>query len=76
MFETIVETEDISEIRVLITALKAHGFHPLDASDGGLPGLPGIRRLDGLIAIQVPASEAGDARLLANSLLIDMRSRR
>jgi hypothetical protein len=73
MFETIAELDDFSEARVLATALRAHGFHPLGGGEDGLPGLPGIRSLRGLIAIQVPENEAGDARLLANSLLADMR---
>jgi hypothetical protein len=73
MFETIAELESASEARVLVMALKAHGFHPLGDGDDGLPGLPGIRGLDGKIAIKVPEAEAGDARLLANALLLDMR---
>lgn len=73
MFETIAELEDFSEARVLVAALRAHGFHPLDGSENGLPGLPGIRSLKGLIAIQVPEGEAGDARLLADALVADMR---
>lgn len=73
MFEIIAELENASEARVLVMALKAHGFHPLGDGEDGLPGLPGIRSLSGKIAIQVPETEAGDARLLANALLIDMR---
>ena len=74
MFETIAELEDRSEARALVSALKAYGLHPLDA-DMELPGLPGIRGLTGKIAIQVPEDEADDARLLANSLLADMRAK-
>lgn len=73
MFETIVELDNASEARVLVMALKAHGFHPLGDGEDGLPGLPGIRGLKGKIAIQVPEAEANDARLLANALLADMR---
>ena len=73
MFETIAELDDFSEARVLVAALRAHGFHPLDGGETGLPGLPGIRNFKGTIAIQVPEDEAADARLLANALLIDMR---
>jgi hypothetical protein len=75
MFETVVELEEFSEARILIAALKAHGFHPLETAEDGLPGMPGIRSLKGTIAIQVPENEIDDARLLANSLLIDMRSK-
>ncbi len=74
MFETIAELEDRSEARALVSALTAYGLHPLDA-DMELPGLPGIRGLDGKIAIRVPEAEANDARLLANSLLADMRAK-
>ena len=73
MFETIAELESAAEARVLVMALKAHGFHPFGDGEDGLPGLPGIRGLDGKIAVRVPESEAVDARLLANALLIDMR---
>lgn len=74
MFEIIAELEDISEARVLVAALTAHGFHPLDGGETGLPGLPGIRNFGGKLSIQVPESEAEDARLLARSLLADMRA--
>ena len=74
MFETIAELEELAEARALVAALRAYGLHPLDA-DMELPGLPGIRGLKGKIAIQVPESEADDARLLANSLLADMRKK-
>lgn len=73
MFETIAELENASEARVLVMALKAHGFHPLGDGEDGLPGMPGIRSLSGKIAVSVPETEAADARLLANSLLLDMR---
>lgn len=72
-FETIAELEKSSEARVLVTALKAHGFHPLEGGEDGLPGMPGVRGVRGLIAIRVPENEADDARLLANALLADMR---
>lgn len=72
MFETIAEVVDPSAARVLIAALKAHGFHPLEGGDMGLPGLPGIFGPNG-VAIQVPESEAEDAATLAESLLREMR---
>jgi hypothetical protein len=72
MFETIAEIADPSAARVLIVTLKAHGFHPLEGGDGGLPGFPGVFGPKG-IPIQVPEEEAEDARLLAESVLKDMR---
>lgn len=72
MFETIAEVADPSAARVLILALKAHGFHPLEGGDNGLPGLPGVFGPRG-VAIEVPEDEAGDARVLAAALLDEMR---
>lgn len=72
MFETIAEVADPSAARVLVTALKAHGFHPLEGEESGLPGLPGVFGPRG-IAIRVPEGEAGDARVLASDLLRQMR---
>ncbi|WP_374624903.1 hypothetical protein [Devosia sp.] len=60
--------------RVLIAALKAHGFHPREGGDSGLPGLPGVYGPKG-IPIEVPEDEADDARLLAGALLRDMLAR-
>jgi hypothetical protein len=74
MFETIAEVADPSTARVLILALKAHGFHPLEGGESGLPGLPGVFGPRG-VAVSVPEEEAGDARLLAESLLMEMRGR-
>jgi len=72
MLETIAEVRDPSIARVLIAALRAHGFHPPDGGEG-LPGMPGVYPPEG-IAIAVPESEADDARLLARSLLRDMEN--
>lgn len=71
-FETIAEVADPSAARVLIAALKAHGFHPLEGGESGLPGMPGVFGPKG-VAIRVPEEEAADARLLAASLLEEMR---
>jgi len=73
-FTTIAEVNDPSVARVLITALKAHGFHPLEGGDSGLPGLPGVFSPRG-IAIEVPEEEADDAKVLADDLLKEMRAR-
>jgi hypothetical protein len=72
VYETIAEITDPSAARVLILALKAHGFHPMEGGDSGLPGLPGVFGPRG-IAISVPEDEAEDARLLAESLIEEMR---
>ena len=74
MFEVIAEVQDPSVARVLITALKAHGFHPLEGGESGLPGLPGVYGPRG-VEIAVPEQEAADAETLANALLAEMRTR-
>jgi hypothetical protein len=74
MFETIAEVLDPSAARVLIAALKAHGFHPLEGGESGLPGLPGVYGPRG-VAIVVPEEEVRDATTLANALLAEMRAR-
>lgn len=72
MFVSIADVREISIARVLITALKAHGFHPLD-NELGLPGMPGITGVRGTIDIQVPMEEQADAAILVEALLADMR---
>lgn len=74
MYETIAEVTDPSVARVLITALKAHGFHPLEGGESGLPGMPGVFSPKG-VTIAVPEEEAGDARVLAEALLKEMIAR-
>ena len=73
MSETILHVDDPAIARVLIAALRAHGFHPFEASDG-LPGLPGVIGLRG-IPITVPDAEAADARLLGGALLAEMQAK-
>jgi hypothetical protein len=72
-FEIIAQVEDPSVARVLIVALKAHGFHPMEAGDGGLPGMPGVFSAKG-VAVQVPEQEAADATILARDLLKEMQA--
>jgi len=74
VFETIAHVSDPSLARVLIAALRAHGFHPLDGGENGLPGLPGVVAPKG-IAIQVPDEEARDGKVLAEDLLRQMLER-
>ncbi|HWV01072.1 MAG TPA: hypothetical protein VN109_07900 [Devosia sp.] len=74
MYETIVHVSELAQARVLIAALKAHGFHPLEGGQNGLPGMPGVVEPRG-IAIQVPDEEARDGKLLAEDLLKQMRAR-
>lgn len=71
MFEIIAEVSDPAAARVLIMALKAHGFHPLEGGESGLPGFPGVYGPKGAV-ISVPEAEAADARLLAETLLKEM----
>lgn len=72
MFVSIVDVEDVSLARVLVTALKAHGFHPMEDA-AGLPGMPGVTGVKGTISIRVPEDEKADAEILAKALLSDMR---
>lgn len=72
--ETIAHVSDPSLARVLIVALKAHGFHPEEGGQNGLPGMPGVLGPKG-IPIQVPEEEARDAKLLADDLLKQMMAR-
>jgi hypothetical protein len=74
MFETIADVTDPAVARVLITALKAHGFHPLEGGESGLPGMPGVFSPKG-VAVAVPEEEAEDARVLAEALLKEMIAR-
>ena len=59
---------------MLIAALKAHGFHPKEGGDSGLPGLPGVYGPRG-IPIELPEEEAEDGRVLAEALIAEMLRR-
>lgn len=72
--ETIAHVSDPSLARVLIAALQAHGFHPEEGGQNGLPGLPGVVGPRG-IPIRVPEDEASDGKLLAEDLLKQMTAR-
>lgn len=72
-FEIIAQVEDPAQARVLIVALKAHGFHPMESGDGGLPGMPGVFGPRG-VPVQVPEEEARDATILARDLLKEMQA--
>lgn len=73
-YETVLEVDDPSIALVLITALKAHGFHPREGGESGLPGLPGVFFSKG-IPIDLPEEEARDGRQLAEVLVKEMRAR-
>jgi len=73
IYETIAEVESPDVARVLAVALRAHGFHPLEQGDGGLPGVRGLFGREG-IPVQVPQEEARDATVLARELLKDMQA--
>jgi hypothetical protein len=70
-FAPIAQVKDHSTARVILVALRAHGFHPLDLREGGLPGVPNIFGAEGF-TIEVPEDEVGDATILAADLLKDM----
>ena len=74
MYEIITYVSDPALARVLIVALQAHGFHPLESGENGLPGLPGVVAPRG-IPIRVPDEEAVEGKLLAEDLLKDMLKR-
>lgn len=70
-YTVIAQVRDEGMARIVLVALRAHGFHPLEPRHGGLPGLPSLFGPGG-VAIEVPESEARDATLLAEELLRDM----
>lgn len=70
-FITIAQVRDESVARVILVALRAHGFHPLDHADGALPGVPNLFGPDGF-GINVPENEVSDATVLVEQLLKDM----
>jgi hypothetical protein len=71
VYETIAEIADPAVMRVLISALRGYGFHPLDRDDQGIFGIPSLPGQKGA-PVEVPEGEAADARALAQSLLADM----
>ena len=73
-YETIATLDELSMARVLVLALRAHGFHPREAGDGGLPGLPRAFG-DGGYPVELPEDEASDGRILAEALVRDMLAR-
>ncbi|MBU1304564.1 MAG: hypothetical protein KKF33_03460 [Alphaproteobacteria bacterium] len=70
-YQIIANVDNPSTARVLAVALRAHGFHPLEQGEGGLPGVPSFFA-DGGYAVQVPEEEAADATVLAADLLREM----
>ena len=74
MYEIFTYVSDPALARVLIAALQAHGFHPLESGENGLPGLPGVVAPKG-IPIRVPEEEAREGKILAEELLKDMLKR-
>jgi hypothetical protein len=74
VFETVATVEDPAVARVLIAALRAHGFHPPEGAEHGLPGLAGVYGLKG-IPIELPTAEAADGKVLAEALVREMLAR-
>ncbi|ODT82766.1 MAG: hypothetical protein ABS76_06845 [Pelagibacterium sp. SCN 64-44] len=71
-FAPIAQVKSQSQARILLVALRAHGFHPLEPREGGLPGVPNLFGPEGFI-LEVPEDEVADATLLAGDLLKDMQ---
>jgi hypothetical protein len=72
-YETIIHVRSEARARVLIAALRAHGFSPRDIATGGLPGVS--LGLSGTgVPIAVPEHEARDAKPLAEALIKDMEA--
>ena len=74
MVETIAHVPDPTLARVLIAALQAHGFHPVESGEAGLPGVTDVFFGKG-IPIRLPDEEAADGRILAEDLLKQMLER-
>lgn len=70
-YQIIAHVKNPSAARVLVVALQAHGFHPLEQGEGGLPGVRNLFGPEG-IPVQVPEDEVRDASVLAQELLRDM----
>ena len=70
-YQIIANVDNPSMARVLAVALRAHGFHPLEQGEGGLPGVRNIFGPGG-VPVQVPEEEAEDATILAVELLKEM----
>jgi len=70
-YQIIAQARNTSQARALVVALRAYGFHPLELSDGGLPGVPNLFGPEG-VPVQVPEDEARDATVLARDLLKQM----
>ncbi len=66
--EIILNHHDADVLRVIVVALRAHGFHPYEGESSGLPGLTTPKG----VGVMVPRGEAEDARLLAMALLEEM----
>ncbi|MCF4100006.1 hypothetical protein [Maritalea mediterranea] len=69
---TIAKIDDLGEARLLILALKSHGFHPIEGDEVGLAGFAGAIGPSG-VPIMVPGGEAEDAKLLLDSLREDFK---
>lgn len=55
-YKTIAQVRDAGIARVLIVALRAHGFHPLDPREGGLPGVPNLFGANGVGSAQTASA--------------------
>lgn len=67
-FESIFTHPNLSLVRVIATALRAHGF---DVRDVDLISFPGVGAKEGF-SVYVLGEQAADAKLLADDLFKDM----
>jgi len=70
-YQVIAHVDSPAAARMLVVALRAYGFHPLEQGEGGLPGVGNIFGRGG-VPVQVPEEEVADATLLAAELLKEM----
>ena len=70
-YQIIADVDNPATARMLVVALRAYGFHPLEHGEGGLPGVGNIFGR-GSVPVQVPEEEAADATILAGELLKEM----
>ena len=68
----ITRVDTLSQARILVSALRAHGFNPRETADGAFPGVTGQFTRPGY-PVEVPEEEVNDASMLAGQIAADMR---
>lgn len=64
----IAECRDLSEARVIISYLEAHGFHPRASQEKTREIAPHLAQLMGKLSIEIPENEAIEASLALEEL--------